>query len=116
VGEIVTIQGKITDALQFWEPARLVYNLVLAATVAAVLREGVLTLPLEAWAGFVILAMLANIAYCAAYVPDIFVQSSDFAPLWRQAGRAALWFLGTFCAVILAFVIAWSERPHVPVP
>ncbi len=112
----MTLQQKITDALRFWEPARLVYNLVLAVTFLFVMREAVFAFPVEAWAGLTILAMLANIAYCAAYVPDIFVQSSDFAPLWRQFGRFALWGVGTLCAFVLTFTIAWSERPMPPLP
>jgi hypothetical protein len=110
----MTRQQKITDALKFWELARLVYNLMLAATALYLFRNVILQLPMEAWAGMTVMAVLANIAYGAAYAPDIFVQSSDFAPLWRQYRRCLLWGLGMFVAFVLTRVIVWSEQALAP--
>jgi ligand-binding SRPBCC domain-containing protein len=78
----------ITDASRYWEPRRLIYNVVLAVIVmayfavnwphsaAAVSVDGLLVLFL--------LAVLANVCYCAAYLGDIFVQVSGFQDTWRR--------------------------------
>jgi len=47
------------------------------------------------------LAVLANVAYCAAYVVDVFVQMSGFREQWR-AYRWMLFFIGMSFAAILA--------------
>src|SRR5262249_35208677 len=66
------------NALRYWEPRRLIYNGALAAVVLAhfVLAwpasRGKLTLDLVL--GYFILAVVANGAYCAVYVVDLFVQ------------------------------------------
>ena len=52
---------------------------------------------------FIILAALANVAYCAAYPIDLFVQASDFRDLWR-AYRWIVWAAGTLFALMLAAI------------
>jgi hypothetical protein len=50
-----------------------------------------------------LLAVLANVEYCAAYVADIFVQFSGLDAAWRR-GRAGLLIVGTaFAATITHF-------------
>jgi hypothetical protein len=90
-----------TDAIRYWEPRRIVYNPVLAAIVITYFSLG--------WPGtrqlvtlnFVLvlflLAVLANVAYCAAYAVDIFVQTSGFRELWQKF-RWVLLFMGTLFA------------------
>jgi hypothetical protein len=93
------------DAVRFWEPRRILYNAVLTAVVIA-------------WFGFtwphfrpalnphsllllLILAGMANLCYCAAYIVDIPVQYSvSRAALLR--GRWELWLLGMILALVLA--------------
>lgn len=48
-----------------------------------------------------LLAVLANVAYCAAYIVDIFVQTSAFRDQWQQF-RWLLFTLGVAFAAVLA--------------
>src|SRR5260370_37037933 len=69
----------LADAIRFWEPRRLIYNLVLAVVVVIWL--------VASWPHFrpaftlhsrmllSILALLANACYCAAYLVDVPMQS-----------------------------------------
>jgi hypothetical protein len=47
-----------------------------------------------------LLAVLANVAYCAAYVADVFAQASGFRELWRQY-RWILFSIGLIFAGII---------------
>ena len=94
----------VTDAIRYWEPRRIPYNLVLASIV-------VLFFVLN-WPGsadhitvklvklFFVLAVLANVAYCAAYLVDVAVQSSAFRSSWKRY-RWMLFALGVLFASIL---------------
>jgi hypothetical protein len=90
------------------EPRRLVYNVVLASVVVAHLllawpasRE---RMPLDFFLSVFILAVLANVAYCAVYLADLFVQFSGLDAAWRR-GRVILLIVGTaFAATITHFV------------
>jgi hypothetical protein len=96
------------DALRYWEPRRIVYNVVLLAVVCAhfyavwpisqaLLRWDLLFV-------FVGLAVLANIAYCAAYVVDLFVQFSGLRSEWAR-WRWVVMLAGTaFAAVVAHFL------------
>lgn len=77
-----------TDAMRYWEPRRILYNLILAAIVAIYF---VLLWPASRAAVQIdvalfvfLLAVLANVAYCAAYIPDIFAQVSGFREMWQR--------------------------------
>ena len=77
-----------TDAMRYWEPRRILYNLILAAIVAIYF---VLLWPASRAAVQIdvalfvfLLAVLANVAYCAAYIPDIFAQVSGFRGMWQR--------------------------------
>lgn len=64
-----------SDSLRYWERRRIAYNLILAAIcVAWILLSWPHSRPRFTWPDFVallILAMLANLCYCAAYLADI---------------------------------------------
>jgi hypothetical protein len=50
-----------------------------------------------------LLAVLANVAYCAAYPVDVFVQASGFRERWLKY-RWVLFFIGVaFAAVVTRF-------------
>jgi hypothetical protein len=50
-----------------------------------------------------LLAVVANVAYCAAYLVDIFAQMSGFRELWRSP-RWILFAVGlTFAAILTRF-------------
>jgi hypothetical protein len=54
---------------------------------------------------FFILAVLANIAFCAAYPVDIFAQMSSFNVVWLKV-RWFLLFIGLlFASIITRFMI-----------
>lgn len=94
---------RVTEALKYWEPMRLVYNAVLAVEVVAyyvvflpasrsqVTRETALLI--------FVLAVLANIAYCASYPVDLFVQSSSLRHKWRLY-RNLLFLVGLALAAV----------------
>jgi len=95
----------LTNAIGYWERRRILYNLLLTAVVVAWIA---LTWPhfrpAFAWDSFVallVLAVLANLCYCAAYVADLPMQHSSFRDLWRD-WRWALWLGGTLFAILLA--------------
>jgi hypothetical protein len=50
---------------------------------------------------FFVLAMLANICYCAAYLADVPMQFSLFRGMWRR-WRWGLWTVGVIFAVVIA--------------
>jgi len=111
------VREAVSDALGYWEPRRVAYNVVLAVIVlvyfalnwpqsrGSVSVEGVL---------FVfILAVLANICYCAAYLGDVFVQISGFRRAW-QRWRFILFLVGMIFAAIITrwFAIAFFASPR----
>jgi hypothetical protein len=103
-----------TDAIKFWEPWRLVYNLALATIVityfalAYPLSKTALTI--DFCLGLFLLAVLANVAYCAAYIVDIFAQASGFREIWRRS-RKFLFVIGTLFAAIITRFIAMGMFP-----
>ena len=111
--EAVTFREALTDAIRYWEPRRIFYNLVLALVVAvhAILSWlGPGTVPAitsDPLLSLFLLAVLANIAYCAAYVPDIPAQLSGFRPQWLRL-RFAVFLVGIAFAAILAHFYARS--------
>ena len=114
------LRVRLDDALRYWEPRRIAYNLLLTAVVLGWL---IVTWPhfraaftLQALLLLIVLAVLANVCYCAAYLVDIPLQYSSFRTLWRR-WRWALWVTGTLFAAILAnYWIADEIYPYVPVP
>ncbi|HEV2299085.1 MAG TPA: hypothetical protein VGR72_11260 [Candidatus Acidoferrales bacterium] len=98
-------RGILTDAIGYWERRRIIYNLLLTVVVIAWI---VLTWPhfrpAFRWDSFVallVLAVLANLCYCAAYVADLPMQYSSFRQVWRR-WRWALLFGGTLFAILFA--------------
>lgn len=96
-----------TDALRYWEPRRLLYNVLLAAIVIAYfvsgLPESARTLTFNGILGLFVLAVLANVAYCAAYVVDIFGQLSQFRDR-RDSWRFVILLVGfAFAATLTRF-------------
>jgi hypothetical protein len=93
------------DAIRYWEPRRLVYNLVLGIVCAAWVvfswphfRPG---LTLQSLLLLSALAAIANICYCAAYVVDLCAQSLSSRTSWGHV-RWILWLSGTLFAILLS--------------
>ena len=114
----VTFREAITSALKYWEPRRIIYNALLVAIVVShflyfsrnapsiktlISTDGVL--------GLFLLAVLANVAYCAAYPVDIFAQWSSYRETWLRY-RWLLFVVGLLFAAILTrfFSMAMFSR------
>src|SRR5713101_786639 len=78
----VTLSDVATNAVQYWEPRRILYNAVLAVVVLgcffASWPASRLALSWDTLQHLFILAVLANVLYCSAYIADIFAQLSGF--------------------------------------
>lgn len=97
------------DALRYWEPRRALYNAVLALVVAAVFavqwRDLLRHASVDFFLSLFLLTVLANVAFCAAYPADVFVQRAGLAGARRRV-RTALFVVGTSFAAVLAQFIA----------
>jgi hypothetical protein len=100
-----TLRDYATEAIRYWEPRRLIYNTLLIVVVGLTfwfqrpVPASTITIDSILW--LFLLAVLANVAYCAAYVVDIFVQASAFREQWQQF-RWLLFALGVAFAAVLA--------------
>lgn len=95
---------RFLDAAHFWEARRPWYNAALILVVGLWL---VLTWPhfrpalnLVALGKMLVLALLANLCYCVAYVAEFFMQAALPTSFWRRL-RWALWVLGMLIALVL---------------
>ena len=106
----------VTDALRYWEPRRILYNGALAAIVAVYFfwnwPSSRSTVTFDGLLFLFILAILANIAYCVAYLGDVFIQFSAFREVWRRY-RWVLFAVGTIFAAIITrfFAIGFFRSP-----
>ncbi len=86
-----TLRESVSDAMRFWEPRRLLYNAILSVMVlfyffkAYPASKAVLTL--DSILGLFLLVVLANIAYCTAYLADVFAQWSSYRDCRRHVVR-----------------------------
>jgi|SRR5579872_4178360 len=98
-------QSILDNSLRFWERGRIAYNAVLLAIVAlwVILSWPHFRPALNARiiAVTFVLAVLANVCFCAAYLVDIPLQYSSWQRHWRR-WRWILWLIGTLFAGIIA--------------
>jgi hypothetical protein len=105
----VTFRETLSNAIRYWEPRRLLYNGALVLVVAGAFIAGwpvsKRVLETESVLFLFVLAVLANVAYCAAYVPDLALQHSSFRDTWLRA-RWVLLLIGILmgCALTYLFV------------
>ena len=96
---------SLTSAIRYWEKMRLVYNGVLIVVVGGCFAWAYSTaksqLSVNLFLGFVLLAVLANVVYCTAYIVDVVVQMSGFRERWARY-RWVLFSVGVIFAAILA--------------
>lgn len=101
----------LSDALRYWEPRRLIYNGVLTLVVGACFAAGwpasKMALTMNTALTVFILAVLANIAYCAAYLPDLAIQHSFLRDRWLRL-RWVLLTIGILFASALAYFFTSS--------
>jgi len=109
------IKVILTDAIRYWEPRRVPYNLVLAAIAVGYFvyywpyTVGQLTI--DTLFILFILAVLANICYCAAYVVDVVIQLSEFRAIW-PVYRWLLFALGLLFASVITYFFAGGLFRH----
>lgn len=110
------LRESATDAIHYWELRRLLYNAVLAAIVVAYFgiyypaSRAVLSTDLGL--SLFLLAVLANVAYCAAYLVDIFAQASAYREQWRRY-RWVVFTIGLlFASVITRFFARGMFQPE----
>jgi hypothetical protein len=74
----VSVREAISAAIRYWEPRRLLYNGVLLIVVATVFVLGLpisrSQLNVNLLLFLFIMAVLANVAYCACYIVDVAAQ------------------------------------------
>ncbi|HLA70595.1 MAG TPA: hypothetical protein VK624_03725 [Steroidobacteraceae bacterium] len=115
--ETVTFRDMISNAIRYWELRRVLYNAVLVVVVVLAFvgewPEAQQALNFESLLSLFILAVLANVAYCAAYLPDMAFQYSSMRAVWLE-WRFLLLALGILFAATLTYFFALSlARPWV---
>jgi hypothetical protein len=102
---ISRVSGYVASGLRYWEPRRLIYNLVLVLVVAghfvAALPQSWTRLTFDTLPLLFFLAVLANVCYCAVYIVDLFVQFSGLHLSWAK-GRIVVLIVGTAFAAVIA--------------
>ena len=103
------LRDTITSAIAYWEPRRILYNAVLLAVVTtsfflapSATRRA---LSFQLFEQLYLLAVLANVAYCAVYPVDLLVQCSGFRATWYRR-RWRLLLVGLLFAAVLAHFIS----------
>jgi hypothetical protein len=103
------IRGAVTEAIRYWEPRRIAYNAVLAAIALAYFWHGYpgsrQVVSADGILALFLLVVLANAAYCAAYIVDLFVQMSGFRERWRSYRRVLFGIGLLFAGILVRF---WS--------
>jgi len=102
----VSLRNALSDAIHYWEVRRIVYNVALAAVVialAVVSWSRIETrLSFELLLALVVLAVLANVCYCAAYFVDLPMQLSSHVETWKRWR----WLLCAF-GILFGMALAW---------
>src|SRR5438105_14352791 len=110
-----TVRDMLTDAIRYWELRRVAYNAILIGVVVAVFvlqwPHSHAALSADLVQTLFILAVLANVAYCAAYIADVVAQYSGFQQTWKQY-RWVVFVVGVVFASILARFISSGLFSH----
>jgi len=90
-------------AARFWEPLRLLYNLLLFGVVVIwLVKTWPHFRPAMTWESLgimTVLALLANVCYCAAYLAELLIQNASVSAGWNRQ-RWAVWVAGTLFAIV----------------
>lgn len=110
----IAARDALSDAIRYWEPRRILYNtillLVVAATYWANLPASRANVNADLLQVLFVLAVLANIAYCAAYVVDVVAQISAFRGIWLRVRWTLL--VGVLFAGVLAHFFSGGLFAH----
>jgi len=101
----IAARDALSDAIRYWESRRILYNAVLLLVVAITywlnLPASRTVLNADTLLLLFVLAVLSNVAYCAAYVVDVIAQISAFRGTWLRV-RWILLVIGVLFAGVLA--------------
>lgn len=105
----------LADAARFWERRRVVYNVLLTiVTLGWIAFTWPHFRPAFTWLNLgrlMLLALIANALYCAAYAADVVLLAFPSA---RTRLRQAVWIAGTVFAVVFTnYWIADEIYPYV---
>src|SRR5256885_2933970 len=117
--DATALRDYATEAIRWWEPKRIAYNVALVVVVGScflvTLPASRQTITADTLLFLVALAVLANVAYCAAYVVDVFVQMSGFREQWRGHRWVLVFFLMFFSALFTRFLVFGVVNPRSPI-
>ena len=112
----LTFRESLAGAIRYWEPRRLIYNGVLAAIV--LIYFGInypatrSLVSIDSVLGLFLLVVVANVAYCAAYLVDIFVSASGYRDQWQNR-RWIIFVIGLlFAGIITRFFAIGMFQSH----
>ena len=104
---IVDLRAALTEALRYWEPRRVLFNLVLAIVTGTVYMANFphsrREFSFDTLQALIALAVLANIAYCAAYPVDVLIQLSAYRATWLRLRWLLLTTGLVFAAILTNF-------------
>jgi hypothetical protein len=105
-----SIRECVTAAIRYWEPRRVLYNAILAAVVLTYFGiawpESKHALTTDSILVLFLLAVVAKVAYCAAYLVDVFAQMSHFREVWLSVRWIVFTTGVAFAAVLTRFLAA----------
>lgn len=100
-----TFRSLLLSSLHFWEPRRILYNFILLLVVVLWVTLSwphfLPAITLSTLLPLSVLALVANVCYCAAYLVDLPVQFAAMTPRLNRF-RWVLWSLGMLIAILLA--------------
>jgi hypothetical protein len=97
------MKPRIADALRFWEQRQIAYNLLLSivfvgwVVVSWPSLKGAFSL--VHFAQLIVLALIANVLYCASYLGELFFK--DLAVSKWHHWRWGIWIAGTLFAILV---------------
>jgi len=102
--DLEVVREYLTDAIRYWEPRRAIYNAVLGIIVLTYFwiyhSRGRANVSADSVQVLFLLAVIANVAYCSAYLVDLVWQASAFRERWKKR-RWILLLIGIIAAGIL---------------
>ena len=111
----IAARDALSDAIRYWEPRRILYNAVLLLVVALSywvnLPASRVSVNADSLLVLFVLAVLANVAYCAAYAVDVVAQISAFRGVWLRV-RWMLLVVGLLFAGVLAHFFSGGLFGH----
>lgn len=107
--EPVKFRTLLTEAVKFWEPARLIYNGWLLLILTFYLNRAdafVLLKSSEFLANCTVFAVIANVLYTLAYIPDLALRYTLLSSTAKRVGVWVILALGLIVATIMTRFIA----------